>query len=86
MDSDREQLITKLQETEECLYEYGEDETKGVYVVKFDKLKKLNLEFIVYGRKEFEDQQEEDRRERQEKLKEFKDLMLGRSTHPLPPN
>ncbi|GJV48291.1 hypothetical protein Tco_1438503 [Tanacetum coccineum] len=36
--------------------------------------------------KKFEDQQEDDRHERQEKLKEFKDLMLGRSTHPLPPN
>ncbi|GKB28054.1 pentatricopeptide repeat-containing protein, partial [Tanacetum coccineum] len=35
-----EQLITKLQETKEWLYEDGKDETKGVYVVKLDELKK----------------------------------------------
>ncbi|GJZ56416.1 heat shock 70 kDa protein 15-like protein [Tanacetum coccineum] len=48
-DSDREQLIAKLQETEDWLYEDGEDETKGLYVAKLDELKKLNLEFTVYG-------------------------------------
>ncbi|GJR97837.1 heat shock 70 kDa protein 15-like protein [Tanacetum coccineum] len=48
-DSDREQLIAKLQETEDWLYEDGEDETKGVYVAKLYELKKLNLEFTVYG-------------------------------------
>ncbi|GJU27051.1 eukaryotic translation initiation factor 5B-like protein [Tanacetum coccineum] len=36
-----EQLIAKLQETEEWLYEDGEDETKGVYVAKLDELKKV---------------------------------------------
>ncbi|KAK9060490.1 hypothetical protein SSX86_021194 [Deinandra increscens subsp. villosa] len=40
MDSDREALITKLQETEDWLYEDGEDETKGVYIVKLEELKK----------------------------------------------
>ncbi|GKC62899.1 UBN2 domain-containing protein [Tanacetum coccineum] len=44
-----EELIAKLQETEDWLYEDGEDETKGVYVAKLDELKKLNLAFIVYG-------------------------------------
>ncbi|KAI3525042.1 hypothetical protein L1887_03713 [Cichorium endivia] len=39
-DSDREALIAKLQETEDWLYEDGEDETKGVYVAKLDELKK----------------------------------------------
>ncbi|KAM0017462.1 putative Heat shock protein 70 family [Helianthus debilis subsp. tardiflorus] len=39
-DSDREALIAKLQETEDWLYEDGEDETKGVYIAKLDELKK----------------------------------------------
>ncbi|KAM7255544.1 hypothetical protein ACFE04_008442 [Oxalis oulophora] len=39
-DQEREQLTTKLQETEDWLYEDGEDETKGVYVAKLDELKK----------------------------------------------
>ncbi|XP_076945364.1 heat shock 70 kDa protein 15-like [Bidens hawaiensis] len=39
-DSERELLITKLQETEDWLYEDGEDETKGVYIAKLDELKK----------------------------------------------
>ncbi|GKD10540.1 pentatricopeptide repeat-containing protein, partial [Tanacetum coccineum] len=36
----KEQLIAKLQETKEWLYEDGEDETKGVYVAKLNELKK----------------------------------------------
>ncbi|KAL2479914.1 Heat shock 70 kDa protein 15 [Abeliophyllum distichum] len=40
MDSEREQFIAKLQEVEDWLYEDGEDETKGVYVAKLEKLKK----------------------------------------------
>ncbi|KAI3814957.1 hypothetical protein L1987_14606 [Smallanthus sonchifolius] len=39
-DSEREGFIAKLQETEDWLYEDGEDETKGVYVAKLDELKK----------------------------------------------
>ncbi|KAI7745049.1 hypothetical protein M8C21_002250 [Ambrosia artemisiifolia] len=39
-DSDREAFIAKLQETEDWLYEDGEDETKGVYIAKLDELKK----------------------------------------------
>ncbi|GJT53238.1 heat shock 70 kDa protein 15 [Tanacetum coccineum] len=39
-DSDREQLIAKLQEPEDWLYEDGEDEIKGVYVAKLYELKK----------------------------------------------
>ncbi|XP_041990561.1 heat shock 70 kDa protein 15-like [Salvia splendens] len=38
--SDREQLISRLQEVEDWLYEDGEDETKGVYIAKLDELKK----------------------------------------------
>ncbi|GJV22548.1 ribonuclease H-like domain-containing protein [Tanacetum coccineum] len=72
-DSDREQLIAKLQETEDCLYEDGEDETKGVYVPKLDELKKpfgcIGMSCTPLGRKcraaeriaerkEFEDQQD----------------------------
>ncbi|KAL1559068.1 heat shock 70 kDa protein 14-like [Salvia divinorum] len=39
-ESEREQLITRLQEVEDWLYEDGEDETKGVYVAKLEELKK----------------------------------------------
>ncbi|KAG6403896.1 hypothetical protein SASPL_136130 [Salvia splendens] len=39
-ESDREQLISRLQEVEDWLYEDGEDETKGVYIAKLDELKK----------------------------------------------
>ncbi|CAA0833275.1 Heat shock 70 kDa protein 15 [Striga hermonthica] len=38
---DREQVIARLQEVEDWLYEDGEDETKGVYIAKLDELKKL---------------------------------------------
>ncbi|KVH92935.1 Heat shock protein 70 family, partial [Cynara cardunculus var. scolymus] len=41
MDSEREGFIAKLQETEDWLYEDGEDETKGVYTAKLDELKKV---------------------------------------------
>lgn len=37
---EKEQFIAKLQETEDWLYEDGEDETKGVYIAKLDELKK----------------------------------------------
>ncbi|KAF5788116.1 putative Heat shock protein 70 family [Helianthus annuus] len=37
---EREAFIAKLQETEDWLYEDGEDETKGVYIAKLDELKK----------------------------------------------
>jgi len=40
-DSEREGFITKLQETEDWLYEDGEDESKGVYIAKLDELKKV---------------------------------------------
>ncbi|GJY71352.1 heat shock 70 kDa protein 15-like protein [Tanacetum coccineum] len=51
--SDKEQLIAKLQEIEDWLYEDGEDETKGVYVAKLDELKKvLHLEENVEQQKE----------------------------------
>lgn len=34
--------MAKLQETEDWLYEDGEDETKGVYVAKLEELKKVS--------------------------------------------
>ncbi|XWS19014.1 hypothetical protein CRYUN_Cryun32bG0094800 [Craigia yunnanensis] len=37
---EKEEFTTKLQETEDWLYEDGEDETKGVYVAKLEELKK----------------------------------------------
>lgn len=40
MDSEKEQFIAKLQEVEDWLYEDGEDETKGVYIVKLEELQK----------------------------------------------
>lgn len=39
-DSERQLFTFKLQETEDWLYEDGEDETKGVYVAKLEELKK----------------------------------------------
>ncbi|KAL6539160.1 hypothetical protein OROGR_011809 [Orobanche gracilis] len=38
--SEKEQLISTLQEVEDWLYEDGEDETKGVYTAKLEDLKK----------------------------------------------
>ncbi|XWS20317.1 hypothetical protein CRYUN_Cryun31cG0091000 [Craigia yunnanensis] len=38
--SEKEDFTAKLQETEDWLYEDGEDETKGVYVAKLEELKK----------------------------------------------
>ncbi|XP_072959958.1 heat shock 70 kDa protein 15-like [Typha angustifolia] len=38
--TDKGELIGKLQEVEDWLYEDGEDETKGVYVAKLEELKK----------------------------------------------
>ncbi|KAJ7567078.1 hypothetical protein O6H91_02G131600 [Diphasiastrum complanatum] len=40
-DTEREELSTKLQQTEDWLYEEGEDETKSVYIAKLEELKKL---------------------------------------------
>ncbi|CAI0474630.1 unnamed protein product [Linum tenue] len=37
---EREELLTKLQQVEDWLYEDGEDETKGVYIAKLEELKK----------------------------------------------
>ncbi|KAJ6715228.1 HEAT SHOCK 70 KDA PROTEIN 14 [Salix viminalis] len=39
-DPEREGFTAKLQETEDWLYEDGEDETKGVYIAKLEELKK----------------------------------------------
>ncbi|KAG5605331.1 hypothetical protein H5410_026823 [Solanum commersonii] len=39
-DSEREKIIAKLQEMEDWLYEDREDETRGVYIAKLEKLKK----------------------------------------------
>ncbi|KDP37205.1 hypothetical protein JCGZ_06261 [Jatropha curcas] len=39
-DPEREDFTAKLQETEDWLYEDGEDETKGVYIAKLEELKK----------------------------------------------
>ena len=38
--SEKDELIAKLQEVEDWLYEDGEDETKGVYVAKLEELQK----------------------------------------------
>ncbi|RWW78184.1 hypothetical protein BHE74_00013600 [Ensete ventricosum] len=40
MPSEKDELIAKLQEVEDWLYEEGEDETKGVYVAKLEELQK----------------------------------------------
>ncbi|KAH9714513.1 Heat shock 70 kDa protein 14 [Citrus sinensis] len=51
-DSERELFTSKLQETEDWLYEDGEDETKGVYVAKLEELKKsLESESFFFKKK-----------------------------------
>ncbi|CDP04872.1 unnamed protein product [Coffea canephora] len=52
MDPERGQFAAKLQETEDWLYEDGEDETKGVYIAKLEELKKQG-DPIVERYKEF---------------------------------
>ena len=46
-ESDREQLISRLQEVEDWLYEDGEDETKGVYIAKLEELKKVGFVYLI---------------------------------------
>jgi len=41
-DSEKEVLGKRLQETEDWLYEDGENETKGVYISKLEELKKVH--------------------------------------------
>lgn len=41
-DFEREELTSKLQQTEDWLYEDGEDEIKSVYVAKLAELKKVS--------------------------------------------
>ena len=45
--SEKEEFTAMLQETEDWLYEDGEDETKGVYVAKLEELKKVTLVLLV---------------------------------------
>ncbi|GLJ31905.1 hypothetical protein SUGI_0642170 [Cryptomeria japonica] len=40
-ESEREELSRKLQQTEDWLYEEGDDETKGVYIEKLEELKTI---------------------------------------------
>lgn len=44
---EREAFLAKLQETEDWLYEDGEDETKGVYIAKLEELKKVCFSHLV---------------------------------------
>lgn len=44
-EAEREDLASKLQETEDWLYEDGEDETKGVYVAKLAELKNVCIHY-----------------------------------------
>lgn len=41
MEHEREELSQRLQQTEDWLYEEGDDESKGVYVAKLDELKRI---------------------------------------------
>lgn len=45
--SEKEELIAKLQEVEDWLYEDGEDETKGVYIAKLEELKKVLFFYVL---------------------------------------
>eukprot|EP00270_Netrium_digitus_P013017 TRINITY_DN4290_c0_g1_i1.p1 TRINITY_DN4290_c0_g1~~TRINITY_DN4290_c0_g1_i1.p1 ORF type:complete len:899 (+),score=285.06 TRINITY_DN4290_c0_g1_i1:317-3013(+) len=40
-ESEKEAILAKLQQTEDWLYEDGENETKGVYIAKLEELKKM---------------------------------------------
>ncbi|KAH9322941.1 hypothetical protein KI387_017580 [Taxus chinensis] len=40
-ESERQELSSKLQQTEDWLYEEGDDETKGVYISKLEELKNI---------------------------------------------
>lgn len=40
---EREEMSAKLQQTEDWLYEDGEDEIKSVYISKLAELKKVNV-------------------------------------------
>jgi hypothetical protein len=40
-EAEKSTLSSKLQQTEDWLYEDGEDETKGVYIAKLNELKKV---------------------------------------------
>jgi hypothetical protein len=42
-DSEREVFISILLEVEDWLHEGGEDETRGVYIVKLEELKKVRV-------------------------------------------
>ena len=46
-DPEREGFTAKLQETEDWLYEDGEDETKGVYIAKLEELKKVRTSIFL---------------------------------------
>jgi hypothetical protein len=46
-DPEREGFTAKLQETEDWLYEDGEDETKGVYIAKLEELKKVRTPIFL---------------------------------------
>ena len=46
-DPEREGFTAKLQETEDWLYEDGEDETKGVYIAKLEELKKVRTSICL---------------------------------------
>lgn len=48
-EQEREGFIAKLQETEDWLYEDGEDETKGVYIAKLEELKKVRVFFFFFS-------------------------------------
>lgn len=45
MEAEKETLLARLQETEDWIYDEGEDETKGVYVAKLDELKTVSQLF-----------------------------------------
>uniref|UniRef100_A0A7I4C387 Uncharacterized protein n=1 Tax=Physcomitrium patens TaxID=3218 RepID=A0A7I4C387_PHYPA len=51
-ESEREEMTARLQETEDWLYEDGEDEIKSVYIAKLAELKKLGDPLEVREREE----------------------------------
>lgn len=48
-DSEKEGISTSLQQTEEWLYEDGDDETEKVYASKLEDLKKVNTCMLAIG-------------------------------------
>ncbi|PWA89234.1 hypothetical protein CTI12_AA111870 [Artemisia annua] len=81
-------LVTGMPSTPSTCRFHHEGSTSKVLRLeeKLEQQREDGVRREIALRKEFEDQREDDRREWQAKLQEFQDIVLGKSSHPLPPN